>query len=324
MAFIKGQPAYFFFEVRDLETGAISEGCTFQSQTAFKDGTASTLSFTLTEDAGLWKVSIPALPSDCETLTFRFVPASGLNVHVPLVTISLENAPAESVSYSLIAKNVWDYPVSSITNTADGFGWLLRYTVGSITDPPTPDEIASAVWSKSAVWYNNTTYMGTWSYDDWLRKMYLNVQNCAAGADLASISENIIEACRTPSGFATTEEVASAANLLLSQLATSGALESAKDEILAQCATATGFATPDDVQLETASVNDTIVDQCSNMIVECKAALADSATQKEIKALLGSWSVSGNVLTTYDTSGNTLSVYSLTRDADGNITRVSH
>lgn len=45
-------------------------------------------------------------------------------------------------------------------------------------------------------------------------------------------------------------------------------------------------------------------------------------TLDAIFALLGRWNVSENVLTTYDENGNTLQTYTLTRDADGNITRV--
>lgn len=317
MAFIKGQPGHFFFEVRDLETGAISEGCTFQSQTAFKDGTASTLSFTLTEDAGLWKVSIPALPSDCETLTFRFVPASGLNVHVPLVTISLENAPAESVDISELATsaelesvrhelssdistsmqeigripyNVWNYALPSNISSSHVGGYLKNmYTsVNSIQqDMPNAVEISSSVWSEkhrtlTSPIISDSVQLATKANVADARE-YIVLQCATASgfatpANVTSAKEEILTACKTAEGFATTEEVASAANLLLSQLATSGALESAKDEVLTQ-----------------------------------------TADLPKIHALLGRWSVSGNVLTTYDTAGNVLSVHSLTRDGDGNI-----
>ncbi|MDO5112855.1 MAG: hypothetical protein Q4E67_00610 [Planctomycetia bacterium] len=46
-------------------------------------------------------------------------------------------------------------------------------------------------------------------------------------------------------------------------------------------------------------------------------------TLNAIFALLGCWNVSENVLTTYDENGNVLHTYSLTRDSEGNITRVT-
>ncbi|MDO4585137.1 MAG: hypothetical protein Q4D62_13665, partial [Planctomycetia bacterium] len=45
-------------------------------------------------------------------------------------------------------------------------------------------------------------------------------------------------------------------------------------------------------------------------------------TLNAIFALLGSWNVSENVLTTYDKNGSVLHTYTLTRDAEGNITSV--
>ena len=287
MAFIKGQPAYFFFEVRDLETGALSEGCTFQSQTVFMDGEEGSLDLTLTEDSGLWKVSIPKLPSDCETLTFRFVPASGLNVHVPLITISLENTPAETVDISGLATseeladaqlaiesrvstvhtevgripyNVWNYamPDSISSSYAGGYLKNTHTTVNSIySQMPVAETIAAMVWNEK----NRT-----------LTSQYISDSvKLVTESKLETVRDQIESRCATASGFATTEEVASAANLILAEF----------------------------------------------------PALADSETLRKVKALLDHWSVSGNVLTTFDDSGNSLSVHALTRDGDGNIISIS-
>ena len=317
MAFIKGQPGHFFFEVRDLETGALYPGCTFQSRTAFLDGSESSLTFTLTESSGVWKVSIPALPSNGETLTFRFTPTSVLNVHVPLVTISLENAPAESVDISGLATSaelesvrhelssgisssrqdigqipyyVWNYAIPSDIWSSYAGGYLMNMydSVNGIRqDMPNAAEISSSVWSETqrtltSPVISDSVRLATKDNVADAREYIVLQCATAAGfatpADVNSAKDEILAQCATAEGFATTEEVASAANLLLSQLATSGALESAKDAVLTQ-----------------------------------------TADLPKIHALLGRWSVSGNVLTTYDTAGNVLSVHSLTRDGDGNI-----
>ena len=67
--------------------------------------------------------------------------------------------------------------------------------------------------------------------------------------------------------------------------------------------TATGFATPDDVAAMDLS--------------QVHSALS------LISALLGHWTVSGNILTTYDDSGTVLKTYALTRDSNNNITSIS-
>lgn len=353
MAFIKGQPAYFFFEVRDLETGAISEGCTFQSQTAFKDGTASTLSFTLTEDAGLWKVSIPALPSDCETLTFRFVPASGLNVHVPLVTISLENAPAESVDISglatsaelesvrhelssgisgssqkidLIPYYVWNYAIPSNISSSYAGGYLMNMyaSVNSIQqDIPSTSGIAAAVWSEkirelTSAHISDSVWLATRDNVADAREYILTQCKTAAGfatpADVNSAKDEILAQCATATGFATAESVEMLEYAVQTNCATSNELISAKEE-LRQCIESTA----NDIPLEVWNYGE---DTTLESYPTSQRVLSGDPALAKIHALLGNWSVSGNVLTTYDTSGNTLSVYSLTRDADGNITRV--
>ncbi len=337
MAFIKGQEGHFFFEVRSLETGELYPGCTFSKTIVYVDGNTdintstspsfdawSTLNASLNEcyisgsASGLWRVSIPTLPNDCETLTFHFVPTAGLNVHVPLVTISLENAPSEStVDLSGLAtsaeltsaKNeilagsvtsaeignipyyVWNYALPS--NISSSYvGGLIQTMSSSVNnirqDMPNAAEISSSVWAVSqrtltSPVISDSVRLAT--KDNVADAREYIVSQCATAAGFATpaaanpTKNEILTQCKTAEGFATTEEVASAADLLLSQLATSGALESAKEEILTQC-----------------------------------------ADLPKIHALLGRWSVSGNILTTYDTAGNVLSVHSLTRDGEGNIT----
>ncbi|MDO4584999.1 MAG: hypothetical protein Q4D62_12950 [Planctomycetia bacterium] len=67
--------------------------------------------------------------------------------------------------------------------------------------------------------------------------------------------------------------------------------------------TATGFATPADISTPDLS--------------QVNAALTF------ITALLGNWTVSGNILTTYDDSGAVLKTYALTRDSNNNIISIS-
>lgn len=371
MAYIKGQPGHFFFEVRDLETGALFPGCTFSKTIVYVDGNTdintstspsfdawSTLNASRSEciisgsASGLWSVSIPTLPNDCETLTFHFIPTSGLNVHVPLVTISLENAPAESVDISglatsaelesvrhelsagisgssqkidLIPYYVWNYAIPSNISSSYAGGYLMNMyaSVNSIQqDIPSTSGIAAAVWSET----QRTLTSAYISDSVWL----------ATKDHVADAREYILTQCKTASGFATPADV-----------------NSAKDEILAQCATATGFATAESVEmLEYAVTNCATSNELISAKEELRQCIESAANDiplevwnygedttlesyptsqrvlsgdpalAKIHALLGNWSVSGNVLTTYDTSGNALSVYSLTRDADGNITRV--
>ena len=154
-------------------------------------------------------------------------------------------------------------------------------------DMPNAAEISSSVWSETQRTLTSPVI------SDSVR--------LATKDNVADAREYIVLQCATAAGFATPADV-----------------NSAKDEILAQCATAEGFATTEEV----ASAANLLLSQLatSGALESAKdAVLTQTADLPKIHALLGRWSVSGNVLTTYDTAGNVLSVHSLTRDGDGNI-----
>lgn len=264
MAYIKGNPGNFFFEVRDLETGALFPGCTFSKTIVYVDGNAdintstspsfeawSTLNASLSEcrisgsASGLWSVSIPTLPNDCETLTFHFIPTSGLNVHVPLVTISLENAPAESVDISGLATsaelesvrhelssgiststqeigripyNVWNYALPSNISSSYVGGYLKNmYTsVNSIQqDMPNAAEISLSVWSEAQRTLTSPVI------SDSVR--------LATKDNVSDAREYIVLQCATASGFATPANVTAAQNAVLSEMETLATAVSAQD-----------------------------------------------------------------------------------------------
>lgn len=156
----------------------------------------------------------------------------------------------------------------------------------------------------------------------------------------------------TESRIAAIENRLTSIESALAKLATSAELTSVKNELVQKCATAEGFATPDDVKLTTTTQTVDLselktygdanwktaegfatteeVASAANLLLSQLATsgalesakdevLTHTADLPKIHALLGRWSVSGNVLTTYDTAGNVLSVHSLTRDGDGNI-----
>lgn len=264
MAYIKGQPGHFFFEVRNLETGALFPGCTFSKTIVYVDGNTdintstspsfeawSTLNASRSEciisgsASGLWSVSIPTLPNNCETLTFHFIPTAGLNVHVPTVTISLENAPAESVDISglatsaelesvrhelssgisgsrqeigLIPYNVWNYALPSNISSSYVGGYLKNmYTsVNSIQqDMPNAAEIALSVWSEK---HRTLT-----------SPVISDSVRLATKDNVTDAREYIVLQCATAAGFATAADVKASENAVLSEMETLATAVSAQD-----------------------------------------------------------------------------------------------
>lgn len=110
----------------------------------------------------------------------------------------------------------------------------------------------------------------------------------------------------TESRIAAIENRLSSIESALAKLATSEALLTAREDILST------------VSLYASTIPENVWNYSEGRTVET-STLAQASELAEVRALLDHWSVSGNVLTTFDTSGNTLSVRGLTRDTDGNI-----
>lgn len=145
----------------------------------------------------------------------------------------------------------------------------------------------------------------------------------ATSAELTSVKNELVQKCATAEGFATPDDVkltTTTQTVDLSELKTYGD---------ANWKTAEGFATSEalltaredilsTVSLYASTIPENVWNYSEGRTVET-ATLAQASELAEVRALLDHWTVSGNVLTTFDTSGNTLSVYGLTRDTDGNI-----
>lgn len=145
----------------------------------------------------------------------------------------------------------------------------------------------------------------------------------ATSAELTSVKNELVQKCATAEGFATPDDVkltTTTQTVDLSELknygdanwktaegfATSEALLTAREDILST------------VSLYASTIPENVWNYSEGRTVET-ATLAQASELAQVRALLDHWTVSGNILTTYDTSGNTLSVYGLTRDPNGNI-----
>ncbi len=148
----------------------------------------------------------------------------------------------------------------------------------------------------------------------------------ATSAELTSVKNELVQKCATAEGFATPDDVK------LTTTTQTVDLSDLKNYGDANWKTAEGFATSEalltaredilsTVSLYASTIPENVWNYSEGRTVET-ATLAQASELAQVRALLDHWTVSGNILTTYDTSGNTLSVYGLTRDTDGNIVGV--
>ncbi|MBQ3349736.1 MAG: hypothetical protein IJG38_05005 [Thermoguttaceae bacterium] len=91
-------------------------------------------------------------------------------------------------------------------------------------------------------------------------------------------------------------------------------------EQAATMVTATGFSTPSDINDVLDAINNIDIDTSDLATSTEVAVLAD--LQKDLNAGVLNWSVTANALTIYNDNNTVRATYTLTRDADGNITRI--
>lgn len=88
--------------------------------------------------------------------------------------------------------------------------------------------------------------------------------------------------------------------------------------------TATGFATPSDITTSQASIEAAIANidiDTSDLATSAEVAVI-AELQKDLNAGVLNWSVTANALTIYNDNNTVRGTYTLTRDTDGNITRI--
>ncbi|MDO4585201.1 MAG: hypothetical protein Q4D62_13985 [Planctomycetia bacterium] len=265
-------------------------------------GTVSTLT---ADDVWVYPVSDESVPAT-DVMTIMIQRTGGILANknalstidtvVDAIKAKTDKLPAEPAAKSDV----------QITVNADGI------------DVPTAAENASAVWSAATRTLTSTTGGGATAQEVW---QYTNRTLTSTIPTVSDIQSGLAKTSDLSSLAKTSDLSGLATSTNLSALqTTANAIKTQTDKIPSTAVTPsdiTALRTHGDSNWSTATGFATPADVAAADLTQVYSALTF------ITALLGHWTVSGNILTTYDDSGAVLKTYALTRDSNNNITSIS-
>lgn len=300
---LKGTACTVTYVTWDTGTGGLKTGdVTNHTCTWLKDsGTPATCTNTPSEvGGGVYKIALTATETNCDLGTLM-ISSSTTGAVCPPVQIVFHDASQYKADVSGIPASVWSNSSRTLTSSAGASAAdIWSYTGGrtltsSPTDISTLQSTANAIKAKTDNLPSSPAAVGsamtlTSAYDaaKTAAPTVTQIQNGLATASAVSTLQTSV------SGLPTVSQIQNG-------LATSSALSTLQT-------TVSGLPTLSQIQSGLASSSDL-------------AALA--ALVAKVFALVGSWSVTDDTLTAYDSEGNVIYTGTLTRDTNDQITAIT-